>query len=402
MTGGTIEKHWSLPRDLHASDVENLSNIIAENQARHLTIDITELNHAQPMAEGRLLQCLARAQARDVTITLKVNLDTPKNRPTSPEHVSKVFSQSMSGILLAQHATSILNGSPQNLATVVHTQQEITLKETGGLVGAAEVEPPDSALAAPVFDRWPRPKASPIALEDDIGRFADYFRTFLFYRLALPRCGETETVHLIRFAFEALQNTRDHARLDITGKPIEGIRFILVRRLGQLDGMLSTGSTRSTQPRAVCEYVAALKQELTQDPDLATAATGQPELLEVTIADSGIGIPAAMYGSAEIYNLPLEQERGLLQAAVKPTGTSKKSSVPGAGLGLYKVMRAAEGIRGMVVFRTGRLCMYRHYLAGNPPWPDLDLEHWGDEPCSRTEGTSVSLIFPWIQKTPKP
>jgi len=60
-------------------------------------------------------------------------------------------------------------------------------------------------------------------------------------------------------------------------------------------------------------------------------------------------------------------------------------------------MQATYHAKGLIVFRSGRLHMYRHYLGKHCDWPSLQLRDWAEGRTTLIGGTSVSVIIPWME-----
>ena len=372
-----------LPRHISADDVEKINNLVAEQAADELTLDISAFKRSRLFAEGRFLGLLALARDRGIRTIVRIGSELPPYDSTSPGKYWKIFLESISGLIFAEFAAGILDPSARNCISVVREKQAAMLKETQGFIGSGK------EIAAPIIDRFGRPPASEVVIEDDIRLFTASFRKLLFERLGLPILNEAEINNICAYAFETLQNTRDHGCTDLQGSPINGIRLISVRRLNLPQEPFA--ELIGSEQTPVTSYLKAL------EGDLGRSFLGSERLVEVTIGDSGVGIPARMAKTKEVYRASLEEERKYLLEALKPTGTSKAQSVAGAGLGLYKVMQATHHLKGLIVFRAGRLFMYRHYLAENRQWPSLELYEWNEKPYRLVAGTCVSLIFPWIE-----
>jgi hypothetical protein len=291
-----------------------------------------------------------------------------------------VFLNTISGVILSRLADNILGPQSRDYTSLVRERQAEALNDDGGLLRSGD------SVAAPISDQFGRPEASPFITEKDVRSFARHLRAFIKRDLGLPIPNELSSIS--DFVFELLQNTRDHGSTDISEKALGGVRFHSVRIIN-LD-QFPIAKLIDASPSPVSSYLELLQQ------DLRESFTSVSQLVEITVADSGIGIPARMARSTDIYNESIDRERIMLLKALEPTGTSKPPSVAGAGLGLYKAMNSAERLRGLVVFRSGRLCMCKHYLTDEQKWPSLELQEWRAGPSSLVAGTSVSLLFPWI------
>ncbi len=376
-----------LPDQISAGYIENLNSAISEAKPHTLTLDLTDVKRCRLFAEGRLLGLLSLADR----LSIKTNVELSAPLPPTTLGTSrywKLFLESILGFILGQLATRIVDPAGRNWKLLIIDRQSNVLqseshKNYQGIIGSGK------ELAAPIVDRFGGPPTSAIVTCNNPLMFPGLFRGLLFERFGLPRLNEAVVNTLSDFVFEALQNIRDHAAIDFNNEPVGGVSFLSLRRLNlreeQLDDLIGQERT------PVSKYLEALKAVIPtfhQRPD---------QLLEVTIADSGVGIPARMARSMTVYDRDFNLERDYLLRALTKDGTSKASSVVGCGLGLFKIMEATRNVKGLIVFRTGRLQMYRHYLGAEDDWPSLNLHDWDVGKIKLIGGTCISLIMPWME-----
>lgn len=132
-----------------------------------------------------------------------------------------------------------------------------------------------------------------------------------------------------------------------------------------------------------------------------TAQEQTERLVEITVADGGIGIPARMARTSDVYAGNHGDERRLFTRAMQPGASSKAGGEPGWGLGYRKMLRAAFHLRGIVVIRSGRVSMTKTYVGS-----DVDAGDFNDATSAAFSfdmtddgspligGTAVSLLFP--------
>ena len=202
------------------------------------------------------------------------------------------------------------------------------------------------------------------------------------------------------FAFEASENTWDHGRLDFDTRPIRSLRFVRLRRIDIGDRGFDITKVAPGFEKSFGEYLASL----TAAHDL-TSSWGQEggRLVEVTIADGGVGIAAKMADGFDVFEGPLEAEREHLSNALLPGRTTKSPSEPGRGQGFRKMLRTCFQLSGLTIVRTGRLRVSRTYrrpdgskeiVDFNDPSSKAYTPEVNDTPLPLLAGTSVSLIFP--------
>jgi hypothetical protein len=197
--------------------------------------------------------------------------------------------------------------------------------------------------------------------------------------------GVAHMVSLARFAAEALNNTREHGTTDSAGAGIDGLRFLLMRRLSLVQE--GTSAELRSESARLDGYLAAAREWL-------GARATQTPLMEVTVADSGIGI-VGRFKTPEAYSGPVETEIEAVMEAVEPRTTSKPGSPPGAGMGLDKMLTSTRQLGGLMVIRSGRLDLCYDGLASRRAQNAV----WTHEVRAFAPGTAVSALFPWHDRT---
>ena len=202
------------------------------------------------------------------------------------------------------------------------------------------------------------------------------------------------------FAFEATENTWDHGRLDFNTCPIRSLRFVRLRRIDIGAKGFNIEDVAPGFEEVFQQYLEAL-----------TAARDLPYLwsrdggrmVEVTVADGGVGIAARMAGSFEVFEGSIEDEANYLLAALLPGGTTKAAREPGRGQGFRKMLRACAKLSGLTIVRTGRLKVSRTYRQPDGTKENVDFDDASSSAYTPNvaasllpllAGTSVSLIFP--------
>lgn len=377
-----------LPQIVSADYLEAAPSLRTRSDVTGITIDITDFRRSRVFAEARLLGLLMHARRRGAPVSVRLGSELPPFESGSGNKYWKLFTESISGFVLAQVATRIEGPLGYDRTHDVRMAQAQVLGGQKGILGSG-VE-----VAAPIVDVGTDstdtivPPASQVVLQNDIRQFTGLFNEILFRRLGLAGIDSAAAIGLRDVAFEALQNTRDHGSTDLSGAPLPGIRFLTIRRIN-VHGDLVSDTLRNQSVEAL--PMAAYLEALTHYEGMGTKNVRR--LVEITVADSGIGIPARMAGRESIYQSDIEQERAYLHQALRADGTSKPRSVAGAGLGLFKLLQQTHRLKGIVVFRTGHLYMSRHYLGGEP-WPDLSLFDWSGHDGAFIAGSSVSVLFP--------
>ena len=212
------------------------------------------------------------------------------------------------------------------------------------------------------------------------------------------------TVHwfneLKTFAFEASENTWDHGRLDFDTRPIRSIRFVRLRRIDIGDGGFDITEVAPGFEESFADYL----DSLAAAHDLPTRWGREGgRLVEVTVADGGVGIAAKMAGRFDVFEGSLEAETRYLLNALLPDGTTKSPREPGRGQGLGKMLQACSRLSGLTIVRTGRLRVSRTYRRPDGSNEVVDFKDTSSHAyipnvnhtaLPLLAGTSVSLIFP--------
>ena len=202
------------------------------------------------------------------------------------------------------------------------------------------------------------------------------------------------------FAFEASENTWDHGRIDFDTSPIRSVRFVRLRRIAIGSGGFDIAKVAPGFEELFSVYL----DSLSRAHDLANRWDREGgRLVEVTVADGGVGISAKMAGRLDVFEEPLEVEARYLLDSLIPGGTTKSTSEPGRGQGLGKMLQACFRLSGLTIVRTGRLRASRTYRRPDGSNEVVDFNDTSSDAyipeISRTAlpllaGTSVSLIFP--------
>jgi hypothetical protein len=207
--------------------------------------------------------------------------------------------------------------------------------------------------------------------------------------------------HLQSFAFEASENTWDHGRIGFDGRPIRSVRFVKLRRIhvGR-QGFDLHGAVPGFE-EAFGRYIEALRAARDLG-DVGWDRSGGT-LIEVTIADGGVGIAARMAGGLDVYEAQLAEETRHVLNALLPDKTTKPAGEVGRGQGFRKMLRACHQLSGLTIIRTGRLRLSRTYRQLDGLNEDVDFNDArsrayvpdsNEMPLPLLAGTSVSLIFP--------
>lgn len=351
--------------EIITSDLIEALNEDSLRETRTLRLSTHGLRSSTPFADARLLGFFSRLQQQRVALSLRVDT-TP--REGTPLH--RLLTDSLTGLLIGHYSSEFLGPRATNLLDSFTADQDTALSAHGGFFSF------NNELSFPIVDRPGRPQVSTLILEDRVARFAADCAGVLYGQLELESLIDRKLEYLTEFLFEALQNTRDHGAVDLQGRGIEGIRYLSLRKLDRL----AKTPVESSGSSVIDSYLRSLLRD--------GGRGGRARFLfEATVADGGIGIPARMANSLGIYEGPHESELAQFRAALSPSGTSKPSTIVGAGLGLDKMLQATQELGGVALFRTGRIRAHYSCFAPTPSWSFDEYPRIG--------GTSVSILFPW-------
>jgi hypothetical protein len=398
--------YWSLPEVLSADDIESAS-IQLQNNSR-LVLDITTLREVGLGAEGRLLALLVSAKRQNKFTTIQVE-KLSLSEAESP--ILKLLVFTSLGLIIGRMSDSIIDYEDNEYIVEIRRLQSVHLKDSHGYLSNDSITEGKSTslnFCALIADEFGRPTTPILWKQREPAPFTFYFKKCLSQYLKIPATNSKLIERINDYVFEAFQNTFDHASKDFNGHPIHGLRFISIRYYNLINLPIDSLIVRNRNPVTyalgdpISSYLSFIQDEIMNN---AESDFTIESLLEVTIADSGYGIPARMEKLENSLELSPEDEEILLERALKPGGSSKSDSVVGAGLGLFKMMESACRLQGLILFRTGQLNMYRYYGNSEENWPStsskveenwdaLKLHKWDETPCGYLSGTCISMIFP--------
>lgn len=395
---------WHFPRVLTAPVIDDWVASLPPS-TKKVNLRLGQWQRTGPFADARLQGALCLLHRKNIVTAAVVPPGTFAGdradvafsehdplRPTRLTETERKLAGSLAGLIIGQ------------LCTLDAKHRHITSRQAELLVGqrylfgrgdhAALVVPADAAPTG-------QPRKPAVVREA-------FFNNRL-YDLLPPlgigarktRLGSVHWFHQLRsFAFEASENTWDHGRLDFANRPIRALRFVRFRRIdiGREGFDIEDAAPGFAQPfRRYLESLNAAKDL----PFVWDREGGR--LIEVTIADGGVGIAGRMAGNLEVFNEPLARETEFFLRALLPGGSTKSASAPGRGQGFRKMLRACFQLSGFIVVRTGRLRALRTYRRADGSNESVDFDSTRSNtyvpdvnraPLPLLGGTSVSLIFP--------
>ena len=399
---------WSFPGDLTSAVIEDwVANL--QPSVKSVTIRLNRWKNSGPSADASLQSVLCLLHRRKIETRVQVPPGTLKGRrasiafdPPDPakatEKLTRVESHlahSVAGLAVGQ----LCSFDRENVAIPVN--QRTWLKRRNYLCGRGN----EYAMAIPTgIDSSNIPEAPAKSGKQRLGEFNKRLKTLLHdaglntreYLDSVPRIYRA----LETFAFEAVENTFDHGRRDFRNTPIRSLRFAKLRRLDLRSQLFRSQHLTSETEESFNLYLKSLK------PTHYTSSLrsgGHRRLMELTIADGGVGIAANMAGGFHVFNESIEEERRQLLKALLPNSSTKNDSQPGRGQGLTKMLRACNDLSGFLTIRTGRISAFRYYPTNsecrktidfNDELSDAYVLNFTNSELPLTAGTSVSLIIP--------
>jgi hypothetical protein len=335
--------------------------------AERLQIDLDRIQSFELLAETRLLAMLAdvRRNQERIDLTSQFDIDVAQR---SIRRLVDLFGDTLAGIVLAQMASSIVDGSGEDQKWRIGRFQVDQALQNDYSFGTGEER------SAPMVDFFGGPPPAELVADTVGTEFDPLFRAWLA-ALNFEDLHPDYVDALAEFAYEAFDNTRRHGVRTLDGRPIEGVRFLLLRaKWINPDSIAELAEDVAYPP--ISRYLGRLGRKLTRPVRLA----------ELTVADCGEGIAATLASSTSVYEGDHNAERALIEESFERGRTSRRGHRR-AGQGLAKALRATQHLHGLIAVRTGRTHLYRDFTESSAVWRS--------EEVTRLPGTALSLIFPW-------
>ena len=368
-----------LPKRLDGGSAERLLRDLGADP-QPLALNLDRLHRLEFMAEPRPLGLMVRARRAGHRVELATRYPIDMEAGTVRRLVD-LFADTIGGVVLAQMSTSIVDGNAsERRPAIIRAQGNRAIEKDGFFGFGAE-------RAAPMVDVFGGP-APPAMVADTVGReFELLFRAWVS-GMALPSLDagvqETKLTSLIDFAYETFDNTRRHAVRDLDRRPIEGVRFVLLRSV-MLDEQLAAASADRVGNGPLASYLRRLGELL---PETS-------RILELTVADCGVGIAPTLTGDAGIHDGDWEREVDTVESAFRKH--RRAASRRTGGQGLWKALRAVSELDGFVAVRTGRTELTRDFLSAS----NIDAA-WTRSHLPFMPGSALSLLFPWSSPSGPP
>jgi hypothetical protein len=352
----------TISNPMTSADLEQYLARVSGNDI--LNINLTGNPRWRFLAESSLLSLLM--QAASLHSKVFVHLKSVQ-RGQFPDAVRRQLTETVPGLLLGRFTDDLFDAEGKPLKSMVRTAQNDALNSSRGIVNsgheASAVAIDDFLAPSPARIFAPKTLDSTRQIEELVQKVVGHDP---------PRFAQARYVW--HFVNELVQNTRDHALKSPDGRPISGARFLTVRRI---NASMRAAEWYETADTPFVDYL----RELNDD---------SADFVELTVADSGIGVPARLAGRLDVYKGSIAEEVELLARAFRNGESSKPASVAGRGLGFSNVLRAVKALSGMLSIRTGRLLKYKHFASTathNVPATVVERQ--------LIRGTTVSILVPW-------
>lgn len=382
-----------LPARASAADIEYLARLTESGAAWELGMPTVQ--DSDFASEARLLGWLARDSGRGVTLRLDERVRDGSQVERDLRHV---MVGTLTGFIASRMTHRILDSGNEDLTSRVQRWQRDTLSNQKTI--GSDVQ----NFCYLLDDRAGGLGAA--RLVDT--RMSDFSR-----RLASELWSELKSIGLVhglrdapdsnlllqtrRFLTETLENTERHATRDLDGRSIGGVRFLHVRRRF-LHELVAQGQVAGRGSGDLSDYLRRLGELL--------GGQASTPVVEFTVADSGVGIPAHAKRTMKIYRGPLTRELDALRAAFD---VPPPQDLSWEGFGLPKAQLAVRALGGFLMVRTGRVLATQHHL--DEGWPSeiepsladarfhLNVDHGQDRPV--LAGTAVTILVPWVTQRPE-
>ena len=395
---------WRLPRVLTAPHIEDwVASLPAET--RRVVIRLGEWDRTGPFADARLQGALCllhrkgiQTVARVPPVTLigdraPIAFEAPnpwRKQPLTP--TERKLAGSVAGLTIGQ----LCEFGPAH--SKIPLLQRQTLERRRYLFGWGD----QAALAVPVDDRLTGVPRLPTPVRE--ARFNNRLQDLLRPLAVTFKTAGSATHHWFRqlrtFAFEASENTWDHGQLDFEARPIPSIRFVRLRRIDVGGRGFDIEKVAPGFEGVFGEYLDSLTAATDIEIDWHRKGV---RLIEITVADGGVGIAAKMAKGLSVFDDSIDLETRHLLNALLPDSSTKDPRDPGRGQGFRKMLRACFVLSGLTIVRTGRLRASKTYRGPHGTVESVDFADassdtyvptLNSDPLPLLAGTAVSMIFP--------
>jgi hypothetical protein len=204
-----------------------------------------------------------------------------------------------------------------------------------------------------------------------------------------------DTLHgLGLILYELIKNTHDWGRTSVDNVALRpSVRGVLFTRLNvNLTGAIASAGGNP----ALESYMTSLGQR---------SRDGYVRFLELSVFDSGPGLASRWLGKPLTEAVTATDELAACFSCLRKHKTTSGAS--NRGLGLYDVMRTLDKLHAFMRLRTGRLALFRDFLASplqvdeqshGPILFDWSSASGAPTSLSRSTGTLFTIVIPLVQE----
>lgn len=374
---------WQLPEILNAEDIENFNKNLAlkEKEILHITVkeDHTFTFAALPRFNSLLWKC------KHINIEIYTSISATKHALHQQRSEFEKYTQPYF-LLLLHYSNKVFDKEGNDIKkSLLFEQEEYLLKIDGTIYSK-------NSAAAFFFDKYNIQIYSSIfgyTQSKNIDMWEFYRRVSAVIRKTTNDRLTPDYLEpiILNLLFEGTQNIIDHGLSDLSGVPIQQIQLIDFK----LDLWAKDKPYEKVFGNSLNEYYKKYLNSIT------TKLSGNdPRLMQINITDSGIGIAETYTSNEHIYTREkIEVEKNALWEATNPGKSRKHPSITGKGMGLYKILNTVARLKGLIIFRSGRLELAIHFLENEKGAIDYPLSSWFCIERAFLPGTTISVIFPW-------
>jgi hypothetical protein len=370
--------------------------IEVDDRAQSVDLVVTDYERFGLLGEARLLTFLLHARAKGVALSASTG-DRTGSWDDFPLKYKQLFLGTLAGLLIGQFAEAVVNKAEVDHVATIQELQPDRIEASEGLLGQRttfgdEQVGPGYEITVPFLDRWAGghtpPKTHALALTPPRSDFVTDLEA-LWDGLGV-HLGSDRAEAFGTFLHEAFENAADHGGAPEDQAPEQAwptLRFLLVRRSKSFSSDRYAGGSSVF---GLSDYLRHLRGAPSWLKLQSLRRHSGAQLLELTVADAGIGIGATMGDGRDVYDEPVEREFETLQRAMQHDGT-RYSEWSGRGLGFPNMLYAAESSDGLLLVRSGRVGGFQHFLGRGREADGLELSR--DHPLPFIHGTTVTLLL---------
>ena len=389
---------------LTGDQIEALNAEIDSKNPKELILQVMDFEDARLFANSRLMGFLLKCRQKEISIII----DTAQYSENFFAKIrnKKLFLNSTTGILLSAFATKIIDEKGIDYKELVEQEQLKELAKTISEIefdGKITIKKKERGViesgkekTAFFFDGFNRPEKAAIfknaEFPDKVRDFNSDFSSML-RELGLDIRRFYSKIEFIssNIGFEVVQNINDHALNNLKGVPINQLQFVHFHRINVNAYRSKLEYILEEQETPITDYLKTIRCKFNLDSNSSTEA----HIYEISISDSGVGIPGRLARTMDVYTGDIKTEKNFLINALHETVSSKLRKTGDIGYGLPKIMEAVKNTDGLIVFRTGRLLMFKHFLDKENLQTD-NLSDWDSTTRNYLSGTSISILFPVV------